>query len=530
MSFDFTLVIKKYAFPFILTIVCVIGMSFGLIWLERANLDRYIQRTQSEILLKISTIRATIENTLNHQIFLTEAMGAYVSTTPDISQHEFENLSKILIDQKRGVTSIELARNGLVSHIYPFTPNTLELGIDILNDIERSKPALQSMRSRGTVLAGPIYLVHEGAIFIAFSPVYITPHGKAPSSGKYWGLVSIHIDRNYIFKKIGIFNRYPELRIAILKKKNAFTPNEVFLGDPAVFQENPVTMEVVLPGATWIIGATPLKGWPQTPPNVIEWRLSGMLLIFFIGILVWFSMCESVRLRHEIEERNRIEENLKQKNEILNNILSASPIGIGLVEERTFVWVNDEMRHMFGFDSEDDYRGKSTKIIYPSDKIYKEVGRVIYDKLKDGKPAHIDTLFVRKDGSEFFGHLKLSTPIPSNPMKRAVFTISDISWRKQLENEEIRKEKMETVLEMAGAICHELNQPMMVILGNSELLALDIPEDDPKYSKLEKIIGQIDRMKSITGKLANLTKYEAKEYISGTRIIDIHKASQKDKS
>ncbi len=84
--------------------------------------------------------------------------------------------------------------------------------------------------------------------------------------------------------------------------------------------------------------------------------------------------------------------------------------------------------------------------------------------------------------------------------------------------------KLQGVLEMAGAICHELNQPLMSISGYSELLLMDIPENKPQYTNIKKIKGQIDRLGEITRKLMTITRYKTKGYLKG-KIIDINEAS-----
>jgi len=90
---------------------------------------------------------------------------------------------------------------------------------------------------------------------------------------------------------------------------------------------------------------------------------------------------------------------------------------------------------------------------------------------------------------------------------------------------QLRRRKLEGVLEMAGAVCHEMNQPMQIILGNSDLLLMHIPENNQLNDKIKKIREGIDRMRIITGKIKNITKYETKDYIGGIKIIDIEKAS-----
>ncbi len=88
------------------------------------------------------------------------------------------------------------------------------------------------------------------------------------------------------------------------------------------------------------------------------------------------------------------------------------------------------------------------------------------------------------------------------------------------------KEKLQGALEMAGAVCHEMNQPLQGISGYSELLMSDMREDDPHYRIIQKIKQQTDRLGNITSKLMRITRYERKKYLDDrSHIIDIDKAS-----
>jgi phosphoserine phosphatase RsbU/P len=98
-----------------------------------------------------------------------------------------------------------------------------------------------------------------------------------------------------------------------------------------------------------------------------------------------------------------------------------------------------------------------------------------------------------------------------------------------LQNELREREKLQGVLEMAGAICHELNQPLQGISGYSELLLMDMHEDDPKFQMLKKIKSQVDRVGELTRKIMNITRYQSKPYLGNSRIVDIEYASQTKK-
>lgn len=96
----------------------------------------------------------------------------------------------------------------------------------------------------------------------------------------------------------------------------------------------------------------------------------------------------------------------------------------------------------------------------------------------------------------------------------------------KLQTELLEKEKLQVIFEITGAICHELNQPLQVISANSDLLLIDIKEDDPIYKNIKKIKNQVGLMGQITKKLMKVTRYQTKDYLS-SKIIDIDTASMR---
>ncbi len=88
----------------------------------------------------------------------------------------------------------------------------------------------------------------------------------------------------------------------------------------------------------------------------------------------------------------------------------------------------------------------------------------------------------------------------------------------------VEKEKLQGVIEMAGAVCHELNQPMQVISGRSELLLASLDDNHVK-DDIKTIQSQVMRLGKITRKLNGVTSYKTKNYLTG-KIIDIDKAAE----
>ncbi|BBO70090.1 hypothetical protein DSCA_40200 [Desulfosarcina alkanivorans] len=109
----------------------------------------------------------------------------------------------------------------------------------------------------------------------------------------------------------------------------------------------------------------------------------------------------------------------------------------------------------------------------------------------------------------------------------SVAVLSDLTEKNRAARNRIQKERLEGVLETAGAVCHELNQPLQALSGYTELMAMQLEGHDAR-PYVDNLTAQIDRMRDITDKLQGVTRYETKDYAGNTRIIDIHKASEKE--
>jgi PAS domain S-box-containing protein len=223
----------------------------------------------------------------------------------------------------------------------------------------------------------------------------------------------------------------------------------------------------------------------------------------------------------EISMRATVEEELKQKNLILQSILSASPIAIILVEKRIVIWGNEAARKLFAYEREEDYIGKSTRSFYASGAWYEAIAETIVRTASEKSLIEVDAEFKKQNGEIFTGHMMVSCIDPDYPFDRSIVTISDLSTRIQAEQDRVYKEKILSVLEMAGAVCHELNQPLMAISGYSELLMLGLESSHPHYEKLNKIHQQVKRTGSITKKLMSITKYETRNYTEREMIFDL---------
>jgi hypothetical protein len=78
---------------------------------------------------------------------------------------------------------------------------------------------------------------------------------------------------------------------------------------------------------------------------------------------------------------------------------------------------------------------------------------------------------VRKDGSTVWTEITMNVLYDEAGTAKGFMGITrDITERRRAEEEAKRREKLQGVLEMAGAVCHELNQPLQVLMTSIDIL------------------------------------------------------------
>ena len=326
--------VSKFHFRFLpflaasLTIIIVLAV----VWvLERSEQKRFVQQSRADVLNQLSTIRARLEAALNRRVFLTRGLVGYISTlNSDITQQQFANLASVIIAEQAGIEFLALYKNGIVSHIYPFESNKNAIGFNPMAIPAEREAFLRAINTRRTVFAGPVNLVPRGNVgFVSRTPIFLTPPGQPPESGSNWGLVSIGFDRDILFKEVGLLDKSAKLQYVIRGKDALSSAGEVFWGDPAIFDQAPIVLEVTLPNGSWQLAAIPSTGWPTSAP-ISRWLwMGGSLLAGSGGFLVFMLVSAPARLREAVQRATialqESENALKQANEELES----------RVEERT---------------------------------------------------------------------------------------------------------------------------------------------------------------------------------------------------
>ncbi|MEZ5358214.1 MAG: PAS domain S-box protein [Candidatus Zixiibacteriota bacterium] len=129
-----------------------------------------------------------------------------------------------------------------------------------------------------------------------------------------------------------------------------------------------------------------------------------------------------------ITEQKKAEEALQKSEATLQSLLTAAPVGIGLMHNRKISWVSDKMLAMTGF-SRNELIGESARILYADEDEFDRVGDVKYRQIHATGSGSLDTKWKTKAG-EMIDILLCSTALDPNDISAGViFSALDITDR-----------------------------------------------------------------------------------------------------
>ena len=187
-----------------------------------------------------------------------------------------------------------------------------------------------------------------------------------------------------------------------------------------------------------------------------------------------------------------------------------------------YVIVNKRFADFWGIQS-DNVRGLSDFELLPQD-VAERKRSADLQAIENGSSLTVEDILTDKNGQNYIFQT-IITPVKGqdNITKSIIGVSHDITEIRRKEKESLDRERFKGVIELAGAACHEMNQPLQAILGFAEIISMDCDDENLNEMLLE-IRTQALRLSEITTKLRNITKYETMQYLGG-KIIDINKSS-----
>jgi PAS domain S-box-containing protein len=98
--------------------------------------------------------------------------------------------------------------------------------------------------------------------------------------------------------------------------------------------------------------------------------------------------------------------------------------------------------------------------------------------------------------------------------------VIDVSEKRKLEDQLVQSQKMEAIGQLAGGVAHDFNNILTAITGFSELIVMDLTDDDPIRSDISEITNAADSAALLTRQLLAFSRKE----IIDPKVLDINEA------
>jgi PAS domain S-box-containing protein len=346
--------------------------------------------TQSQInLARINQQNAdSLKAALQVRLHLPTALASIVEIDPKFALQNFDAIAKTLIGDITGIISLQLAPNGIVTHVTDMARNQAVIGHNLLTDKRSKTLSLLAIKERRFTIAGPLTLRQGGTAIIARLPIY-TKLQHTKSTASFWGFATILIDIDVLLAESHILSDDEHHSVALRGKDSGGQKDAVFFGNQEVF-DNPADIHVMdLPYFYWEI-AIKEKGRyiERVNPNWILW-------LWFIGGLLSITSSYLVmsmfNRKKELSKIKAIANDLTQ----LIDTANAPIFGIdaaGLVNE----W-NQRAELLTGFDKA-DVMGQDLVARFITDDYKVWVKEVLDKALKGEETANFEFPLFTKSG------------------------------------------------------------------------------------------------------------------------------------
>ncbi len=175
------------------------------------------------------------------------------------------------------------------------------------------------------------------------------------------------------------------------------------------------------------------------------------------------------RLAVDISERQRMDQELRENRDLLDNIVDSTPSSVFAFDtQHRFKLVNDEMARRHG-KSKGELLGKTLYDVFPkpvADMLLATHERIV----ATGEAIFLEEVIEHDGRSSTFQTSKFALRDTDGKITGVAGVATDITERKLAEDKLRQAQRMEAIGNLTGGVAHDFNNLLAVVLGNLELM------------------------------------------------------------
>ncbi len=511
---------KRAHIPVLVAFVLVLAAGY---YSEQQNNTIHNQELRTDVRREVSQLQASLEGALNADLQLVRGLVAVLSTEPDMSQERFTQLGEMVLGTQSGISHVAAAPDLVVTMIYPLQGNEEALGLDYNKNLAQREAAYK-VRDRGNVvLAGPVQLVQGGEAFIGRFPVF-TGSGE---NRRFWGVLSSVMRADLLYEAHGFNSPDLGIEVGIRGQDGMGAEGAQFFGDPSVFMDNPVSLDIPLPFGSWQIAARPKGGWSARKANPWPWRLLVFVAGGFIVVPIYMASRLSAARRDAIQTLKRRERQLETLSRRLEIAVDISKIGIWELNTitRETVW-DPNLREIYGLKINDLVTADTWEnCLHPDDReqtvlehrrsshvggSYSSEYRIVLPSQEVRHIRSMGTAYADSDGRLRMIGVNLDVTRDVHLREKLIEANAALLQRNNdLNDAKIAAESADRAKsEFLANMSHEIRTPMNGIVGMTELMSeFDLGPEERQY--LGTIRDSSNALLKIINDILDLSRLEA---------------------
>ncbi|HLO61495.1 MAG TPA: ATP-binding protein [Azonexus sp.] len=287
--------------------ICLVLGAVGIYWADRLEV---VQRKQ-DAHAAASVHGHLLEQQLTRSLSATYALAA-VLRQGNGQVEDFDALASQMLDMYGGLSSLQLAPNGVIRHVVPRRGNEAAIGHNLLDDPERNKEAFLALKSRALTLAGPFELRQGGQAVVGRLPVFLDI-GKRDEH--FWGFTTALIRIPDLLRASALTGeRAQGLDFVLTRPHPGSGEVQTIWQSTAEPMVDPVSIPVRVPNGEWTLSVVRTAGWHTPTLTLVGMGLAVLAISALSAFLAFHLLHQPLLLSQQVAVRTA---ELNQANESL---------------------------------------------------------------------------------------------------------------------------------------------------------------------------------------------------------------------